>query len=689
MIKGKYLQWLIGAILVVTFVSPAHGGKWRLVAKDQGVQALAPRNVACSPSLQIIISTRQAADFSGSKTKVKRVLDLARAKLSAECPQVKKIIISGQARRKEVYRGEASESGNWALSDLSPASTSTPSDTSDPCRTADPKVFEDVFRCMVSGRYPDRAHDCRTMIMLYKSRLREVGYMGKELEDRVPYCEIFAQVAKEMYGDQPYWASCTGYDGKKDAKIHLEECLSAFVPKYYGNKNKLKQITGCEQVRIEYEKALRSADQDGKLPAGYTPPDCGDANALVAVWTGKNPDTHPCAGFDSGDVAGHISKCFGPSSMRPFLANVRSCPEARKLYEQKLREAYGGLPPGYSMARCTEMEPLLAMAENYRKEVALKAQERERQRVKRERQRINERNNKINEMFAGKQPAGSAAPSDTNIAAQPEEVITECDRLAAHPGDPERPGQQKKYVSDDNLDVQSAIEACIEAVKSSPDNMRYKFQLGRVLAVGGAYEEAVSFLQEASDSGSAAAKFYLSDLYATGHGFPENMQMAQKLYDEAIAGGFCPVDLSQFGWPVFLQAIYEGKTKYFADRPLGAMRYIQNLNTALGESTYYASDQAALLRVYDPTLNNVIERKELANSAVQKQKRELSLKGWRLFLDVYRGAYKEADGGGLTLEEVRQLGSKDGKLLVYLFNDNLEVFMKLYDGIKRFVHEEL
>jgi len=686
--KEKYFKWIIAATLLLVMASSAQGGTWSFHSKDQGVEAYAPKNAVCSPVYEILIIAPQATDFCGSKTKVQHVFDIVRTKLNAECPQVKTIMVTGRAKKKDVYSGKASETGNWELVDIV-----GPPDTFRLCRIADPENFNDVFKCMASAKFPNstanmfegniRTSDCRDISGTYIHFFTLNGYSREEALDRLPSCEIFAKATKEMTGELPFWSLCTGY-GKKDAKVHLNDCLGEFVPKYYGNKNKLKQIVGCEQVRKEYENALRSADPDRKLPAGYVPPSSSDADELVATWTGKDPRTHPCAGYDSNNVPGHISKCFADPLVKPFLGTVRNCSDARRLYEQKLREAYGGLPPGYIMTSCSDLEPLLAMAENLRTEVAAKEQERKRKKAERKRKRIEQNN---------APPVLSTDGENADIHQKPEEIITNCDHLAAHFGDPLKPAKLNG-MADEKVNIQSAIDACMVAVESSPENARYKFQLGRALVLGGAYEEGVSFLQEASNSGHAAAKFYLSDLYATGHGVPEDMQVAQKLYDEALAGGFSPVDFSQFGWPEFLRAAYEGNTKRFVAEPLGAMCYVSNINNALGQNTYYASDQAALLRVYDPTLENVIERKNLTNANIRKHNLEVTGEAAIKFAELISGEKirekkEKANKDTLTIAEIKALGSRDGKLFVYLFNDNPEVFIKLYDGIKRFVHKEL
>lgn len=65
--------------------------------------------------------------------------------------------------------------------------------------------------------------------------------------------------------------------------------------------------------------------------------------------------------------------------------------------------------------------------------------------------------------------------------------ITECDRLAAHPNDPDRVGEGREQAA---IDLPAAIAACEAAVAADESNPRLRYQLGRVLAYAGRGEES-------------------------------------------------------------------------------------------------------------------------------------------------------------------------------------------------------
>jgi TPR repeat protein len=92
--------------------------------------------------------------------------------------------------------------------------------------------------------------------------------------------------------------------------------------------------------------------------------------------------------------------------------------------------------------------------------------------------------------------AGTAAAAD----------ITECDRMASHPSDPDRvaPGFHDK-----DIDKPKAIAACEAAVKADPTNPRLQYHLGRVLFYNKQPDQALPHLEAAAKAGHRQAQFVL------------------------------------------------------------------------------------------------------------------------------------------------------------------------------------
>lgn len=95
----------------------------------------------------------------------------------------------------------------------------------------------------------------------------------------------------------------------------------------------------------------------------------------------------------------------------------------------------------------------------------------------------------------------------------PGAVVTECDRLAAHPEDPDRvaPGVPQAQV-----DTARAIEACRAAVAADPKNPRLNYQLARALGYAGRGREAAANRQAAVDGNYPQALFVVGYIHLFG-----------------------------------------------------------------------------------------------------------------------------------------------------------------------------
>ncbi len=86
------------------------------------------------------------------------------------------------------------------------------------------------------------------------------------------------------------------------------------------------------------------------------------------------------------------------------------------------------------------------------------------------------------------------------------DTITDCDRLAANPPDPDRvaPG-----VARENIDLPRAIDACRAAVGAHPETARLSYQLGRCLFYAGQTIDALASFTQAAALGYRQAHFIL------------------------------------------------------------------------------------------------------------------------------------------------------------------------------------
>ncbi|HKZ73847.1 MAG TPA: hypothetical protein VJ011_07280 [Steroidobacteraceae bacterium] len=120
-------------------------------------------------------------------------------------------------------------------------------------------------------------------------------------------------------------------------------------------------------------------------------------------------------------------------------------------------------------------------------------------------------------------------------AVQGAQVVTECDRLAAYPDDPDRVGPG---VARENADVPKALAACEADVVAQPDNARLRYQLARMLFYSNESKRAVEEMRAAADRGYAQAQFVFGTFVSNRRpGAPSDICLTEKYWLDAARGG--------------------------------------------------------------------------------------------------------------------------------------------------------
>lgn len=90
-----------------------------------------------------------------------------------------------------------------------------------------------------------------------------------------------------------------------------------------------------------------------------------------------------------------------------------------------------------------------------------------------------------------------------------QEAITLCDRLAAHPLDPDRISEG---VPTSDVDQPAAIAACEAGLADDPGNPRLTYQLARVYFYNGRSAEAITTMEKSAEAGHRQAQFVMGAL---------------------------------------------------------------------------------------------------------------------------------------------------------------------------------
>lgn len=127
----------------------------------------------------------------------------------------------------------------------------------------------------------------------------------------------------------------------------------------------------------------------------------------------------------------------------------------------------------------------------------------------------------------------SAATERGNDGKAPE---TECDRLAARPGDPMKLASVKG-IDFDKIRLPEAVTACEAAVSEFPGETRLSYQLGRAQDKSGDYGKAMASYRKAAEGGHAAAMSNIGSQYKDGEGVPQDYSEALSWYRKAAEKG--------------------------------------------------------------------------------------------------------------------------------------------------------
>jgi TPR repeat protein len=128
------------------------------------------------------------------------------------------------------------------------------------------------------------------------------------------------------------------------------------------------------------------------------------------------------------------------------------------------------------------------------------------------------------------------APAPITAASDPLrlDLVTDCDRLAALPGDPQSP-QGVTGIPIEQIDIVPALTACNAAMRQYPDVARFTFQAGRIAYAQKDYVQARELYEKAAAAGSKGALNGLGSLYQSGNGAPQDYAQALNWYQKAAA----------------------------------------------------------------------------------------------------------------------------------------------------------
>lgn len=118
------------------------------------------------------------------------------------------------------------------------------------------------------------------------------------------------------------------------------------------------------------------------------------------------------------------------------------------------------------------------------------------------------------------------------LSASAHAQVSDCDRLAAAPSDPQK---QAPGVAYNRLNASLAVPACKKATEESPQLARVWFQYGRALEKANRLPDAITAYQEAARLKSGVAFNNIGELYRDGKGFQKDLKKAEEYFTQAAS----------------------------------------------------------------------------------------------------------------------------------------------------------
>ncbi len=345
-------------------------------------------------------------------------------------------------------------------------------------------------------------------------------------------------------------------------------------------------------------------------------------------------------------------------------------------------------------------------------------------------------------------PADSSTPSSVTIVPTSapkgleQSVLAAVDEMAAHPNDPQNQlnliGVSDEEITDiPTPEIAKLIENTVDVAEQN-SNPRYLFALGRAAWIHGDDEYAAELLEIAANRGSVAAEAYLGRI-------TDDLNESVERFKVAVKGGFTPAaawlqeaeqllvqekalqqqqlstsqvvstgvpDFSSFTLPEVVKDFYGGKTTQYRSDPLMIMTYVSGINETLSDQgmLFMLNNPKLLMREVDPTLGTEVGRKLATNPQLVQKTASVGLQNlWGALQSMAKvrqsggsvsqevaamnqalmgknGYSKNSKGATyITIQEMKQIGAKDGRILALLVDENPDAFRKIYRNMISFV----
>lgn len=104
----------VGCLLVASIASAAE----RELGRHESLRAVVAGDFSCGEQVEVTVRAPEPSMFGGDRVALQKLVGGLRIMLGFECPNLRQLVLIGEAAGEEVYRGTASADGGWVLASL-------------------------------------------------------------------------------------------------------------------------------------------------------------------------------------------------------------------------------------------------------------------------------------------------------------------------------------------------------------------------------------------------------------------------------------------------------------------------------------------------------------------------------------------------------------------------------------------
>ncbi|SNZ19347.1 hypothetical protein SAMN06265368_2430 [Cohaesibacter gelatinilyticus] len=188
--------------------------------------------------------------------------------------------------------------------------------------------------------------------------------------------------------------------------------------------------------------------------------------------------------------------------------------------------------------------------------------------------------------------------------------------------------------------------------------------------------------------------------WLAGHMAGQGLTIETASIDNSVEG----IKVDDFAYPELITAFIKKDASRFTQKPIIPLAYVMGIHESLNDQSalYLMENPRLFLRELDPGIGSKISKLLLTDGGAVSQTTKMSSNSIAEFF--LKLGQTRREGGSLTqelqamngalgkpalsLKEAKEFGTRDGRALALLFDEDAEAFRAIYGGLIKFVRED-